>query len=218
MGYNIRMIEDQVNGMDPKEAHKDLPTHFIIRLNKEQTRRFIYLINQFGIESILTMSDIFADMIERGQREGIPKDYQSSPEDIELLKFLAEERGKLTVSGLNIQELDLTFRFVGTDSDTSLDQIIEQARIHGGKKPDWPENTTSVHRGYKVTDLIRVYIEFDHESGVLFIYDRSKLRKLTEEEEAKDSNNFAGGFGVAPINGLELKDALLGIVAMDGSN
>ncbi|WP_058854168.1 hypothetical protein [Nocardia jinanensis] len=111
--------------------------------------------------------------------------------------------------GGKLEELDLEFRWVSADRDLAVPKLVEDARVHGGADPNGPWT----HIGGSVVEDI---MAGHRDPGVLFIYDGDKLRTPTKEEMSADpdgKNMFMHAKKPGP--GLELKDALVGMIRFD---
>lgn len=103
-----------------------------------------------------------------------------------------------------IEQTPVVFRTVAESEDFSVDAILEGAEEHGGKSPAYASDAgICVDNGYKVFEYLR------GGGNVLFIYDASKLERLTADER-EFSLKWAGQYGRKAIKGLTLRDAMLG--------
>lgn len=103
---------------------------------------------------------------------------------------------------------DLTFRYVAHDRSRFItDQILADAQIYGGKNPEASIDAICVDDGRKIEDYLRMY---KAQNVVIFVYDSSKLRRI-------DSSSL-DLYGMKPIEGLELKDTMLGTLVLEADN
>ncbi|MGW1741318.1 hypothetical protein ACWCPQ_21230 [Nocardia sp. NPDC001965] len=114
--------------------------------------------------------------------------------------------------GTELRNLNLEYRWVSADRAVPVPKLVQEARVHGGAEPDAPWT----HIGYGVAED---YMESHPGPGVLFVYDGNKLRSPTKEEidaERSDPNGkHTYMYAKKPVDGLELKDALVGMVRFD---
>lgn len=136
------------------------------------------------------------------------------------MKFTAEEKRIIGLlhdwdagQGGQLGELNrLECRWVSAREDLGIPKLVADARVYGGAEPGAPW----AHIGGSVENFMKRH---QGRPGVLFIYDGEKIRGLTAEERAADwaDPNSHRGYYYAkkPIDGLDLKDALVGMIRFD---
>lgn len=178
--------------------------HFVLRLTQKDRTTFASLADKlFGLQNMTVNTKIIAELRERRGQGGFS---ESEKELIEILDNMqAEQGGKLG-------ELDLQFRWVSASESHGVPQLVEDARVHGGAAPKEPWT----HIGDSV---VKDFMAQHQGPGVLFIYDGGKLTSPTREEMDADWADPNGKhmymYARKPKPGLELKDALLGMIRFD---
>jgi hypothetical protein len=141
------------------------------------------------------------------------KEYGMKPTfpNAELAAPFAGMYTELVQNGFDGTVDDLLIRWVSA-KDTSIDTMIEDAKISGGmiNVNDAGLNMSDPYG--RVDKAFSISVKAG-DSGVLFIYDGRKMQRLTQEE-AHTSGNFAAGYGYKPKTGNTYRSALIGMVSM----
>lgn len=120
-------------------------------------------------------------------------------------------------AGGDVRKMSLLFRWVSAGS-LSVEQLKREAYERGGNPPN--DKSGWVHAG---TSVVEDFMSDSHqdEPGVLFVYDARLLRSITRAEVNADwadpRGKHAYMHGQAPIEGLEIKDTLVGMVSFGDS-
>ncbi|WP_328407057.1 hypothetical protein [Nocardia sp. NBC_00403] len=189
------------------ESHNDNPApgqaeHFVLRLTQEDRSTFASLANKISLPHMISNVKNFVAFREwRGQ--------EFSASEKRLIALLdnieAEQGGKLG-------GLDLKFRWVSASQDLGVPQLVKTARVHGGAAPKDP--WTHIGDG-----VVKDFMENRQGPGVLFVYDDGKLTLPTKAEIDADwadpNGKHSHMYAKKPKPGLELKDALVGMIRFD---
>lgn len=178
------------------------PEHFVLRLTQEDRSAFASLAKKLSLQN---MTGIVKPVATLWEMRG--KEFSDSEKRIIALldDMQAEQDGKLG-------ELDLKFRWVSASRGQGVPQLVEGARVHGGAAPKDPWT----HIGDSV---VEDFMAQHQGPGVLFVYDGAKLTPPTREEIEADWADPDGKhmymYAMKPKPGLEMKDALLGMIRFD---
>ncbi|MEV0045988.1 hypothetical protein AB0H60_21335 [Nocardia rhamnosiphila] len=187
-----------VTGSHDDGRGSDRAQHFVLRLTQADRDAFAGLADKLSLQNMVGAAKLLATFEElRGKK--------FSAEENRLIglldKMQAEQGGKLI-------KTNLEFRWVSAEPGLGVPKLVEDARVHGGSEPNRPWT----HIGGSV---VQDFMARDRDPGVLFIYDGDKLRPPTEEEKKDPDGKRMYMYAKKPVDGLELKDALLGMVRFD---
>lgn len=176
----------------------DRAQHFVLRLTQADRDAFASLADKLSLQNMVGDAKLLASFEEiRGKK--------FSAEENRLIglldKMRAEQGGKLI-------KMNLEFRWVSAEPGLGVPKLVEDARVHGGSEPNRPWT----HIG---TGVVQDFMARDRDPGVLFVYDGDKLRPPTEEEKKDPRGKGMYMYAKKPTDGLELKDALLGMIRFD---
>lgn len=187
-----------VSGSRDDGPGSDRAQHFVLRLTQADRAAFAGLADKLSLQNMVGDAKLLASFEEiRGKK--------FSAEENRLIGLLdtmqAEQGGKLI-------KMNLEFRWVSAEPGLGVPKLVEDARVHGGSEPNRPWT----HIGGSV---VQDFMARDRDPGVLFIYDGDKLRPPTEEEKKDPGGKRMYMYAKKPVDGLELKDALLGMIRFD---
>ncbi|MET8800238.1 hypothetical protein ABZV91_28060 [Nocardia sp. NPDC004568] len=176
----------------------DRGQHFVLKLTQGDREAFASLADKLSLYNMVGDAKLLASFEEmRGKK--------FSAEENRLIGLLdnmrAEQGGKLI-------KMNLEFRWVSAEPGLGVPKLVEDARVHGGSEPNRP--WTHIGGG-----VVEDFMGRNRDAGVLFIYDGDKLRAPTEEERKDPNGKNMFMYAKKPIDGLELKDALLGMIRFD---
>ncbi|MGA6209222.1 hypothetical protein ACPESR_31140 [Nocardia testacea] len=191
-------IPSPVTGSRDDGPVSDRPQHFVLRLTQADRDAFASLADKLSLQNMVGDAKLLASFEEiRGKK--------FSAEENRLIglldKMQAEQGGKLI-------KMNLEFRWVSAEPGLGVPKLVEDARVHGGSEPNRP--WTHIGSG-----VVQDFMARDRDPGVLFIYDGDKLRPPTEEEKKDPRGKGMYMYAKKPTDGLELKDALLGMIRFD---
>ncbi len=177
--------------------------HFELKLTQEDRAAFASIADKISLPSMV--SDI-EPMVWVSELRGTVFS-ASEKKVIAHLRTLQEEQGG------RLADMNLKFRWVSASRELGVPKLAEDARVHGGAAPNDPWT----HAGDNVAED---FMAQDKGPGVLFIYDGKKLVPPTkaeiEEQKATPGGKSTFMHAQKALPGLELKDALQGMIRFDG--
>ena len=181
---------------------------FYVDIGADLVPAFVQSIQRHGPTSTLTALELL-QWVDQQRKIEIPETNRI------LAEKMRREVGDIEIRGKAIRDHNLTYRYVSVRNEKELQDVIDSAVVHGGKKPCDDRVGICIDPGSKVSDYVTLAINQDHEPTALFVYDEDLLERLTPEEIRSDPTmNFVGGYGRKPKTGYTLVDALLGTVAI----
>ncbi|MEV3961051.1 hypothetical protein AB0M34_09170 [Nocardia sp. NPDC050193] len=187
-----------VTGSPDDGPASDRAQHFVLRLTQADRDAFASLADKLSLRTMVGDAKLLASFEEmRGKK--------FSAEENRLIGLLDEMQAK---QGGKLIEMNLEFRWVSAEPGLGVPKLVEDARVHGGSEPNRPWT----HIGDSV---VQDFMARDRDAGVLFIYDGDKLRPPTEEEKMDPRGKGMYMYAKKPVDGLELKDALLAMIRFD---
>ncbi len=186
------------------------------RFDARKTRVLLDLIQDRGLVGLFHDADPKIRKVLKAQRQKTGKTYGSETDLVlDEMEQFSRSIGSDDYDDTFSFSSNLTFRYVSENgSGSSVDQIIEDSEINGGKSKKDDTPGINVDDGSKIVDYLTIQIEQNKDNVVVFIYNKSKLQGLSKEES--EQTNFVGGYGVKPKDGLTLRDALLGTMVLEG--
>lgn len=176
----------------------DRSQHFVLQLTQADREAFASLADKLSLHNMVGDAKLLATFEEmRGTKFSAAENRLIGLLD----RMQAEQGGKLI-------KADLEFRWVSAEPGLGVPKLVEDARVHGGSEPNRP--WTHIGGG-----VVQDFMGRDRDPGVLFIYDGDKLRPPTAEERNDPNGKRMYMYAKKPIEGLELKDALLGMIRFD---
>ncbi|MFQ6229827.1 hypothetical protein [Nocardia sp. NPDC002869] len=187
-----------VTGSRDDGPASDRAQHFVLSLTQADRDAFASLADKLSLRNMVGDAKLPARFHEmRGNK--------LSAEENRLIGLLGRMQEK---QGGKLIEMNLEFRWVSAEPRLGVPKLVEDARVHGGAEPNRPWT----HIGDSV---VQDFMARDRDPGVLFVYDGDKLRSPTEEEKKDPNGKRMYMYAKKPIDGLELKDALLGMIRFD---
>jgi hypothetical protein len=187
-----------VTGSRDDGPASDRAQHFVLRLTQADRDAFASLADKLSLQNMVGDAKLLATFAEiRGKK--------FSAEENRLIGLLDQMQAK---QGGKLIETNLEFRWVSAEPGLGVPKLVEDAHVHGGSEPNRPWT----HIGDSV---VQDFMARDRDPGVLFIYDGDKLRPPTEEERKDPNGKHMYMYAKKPVDGLELKDALLGMIRFD---
>ncbi|MBI4972992.1 hypothetical protein HZC27_00045 [Candidatus Roizmanbacteria bacterium] len=182
---------------------------FVLRVGQEKTIPFLRTMKAVhGFKAMIGDPDLCLEREKRSKRYGFDAD------QIILLEQLSSISGLEREAGIELKKIPLTFRYVATTID-KVEDVANEAFLHGGKRQGNPSNGINVADNGKVEEYTEERIRAGN-SVVLFVYDKSKLVPMSDEERINEPM-MESGWGMKPKDGLELKDTLLGMITIENS-
>jgi hypothetical protein len=171
---------------------------FSMSIKCSETKDFYYLSKKFGLKSIIDSAEDIASLTDITLNEKI------------LLYQIAGQIKELRKKKIDLENIDLAFRYVGEKPDLKINDVIKQAELSGGKSP-FDKDVGTWMSDYNTVGKSLEFLQMNNDA-VIFIYDKAKLTPVGSNE-TKDV--YANTWKMKPNNNLELKDALVGMLIIE---
>jgi len=195
--------------LSPEHGESYVTPPFVLKCSADDRKTFVSVMEKMALAHMIGMPGPMTSF-----KEARGKVFSESEKDLlGRLEVIGDERHL----GPDLDMVDrLQFRWVATSPAADTNKLVQDAYIYGGNAPHDRSSWTHVGNSI-VEDIMR---QPTHESGgVLFIYDGGKLTPITQGDIDSDRADPAGKHmymhAQKPLPGLDLKDALVGMISFD---
>lgn len=192
---------------EPPEQTPERPLEngepFKLKLTLDDRQAFASLIRKIGLANAIGAIDPMM-VLRQLQGEEFSDAEKAVAQQLKGVTGREQDREEDPVDPMNLR-----FRWTSAEPELSVERLVDEAYTYGGGPSDSSKPWTHIGDSV-VEDFMANY----QSAGVLFVYDGTKLRGVTEEERNAHSHH-AAYYATVPAPGLELKDALVGMVSFD---
>jgi len=199
-------MTDEAHSLPPEESL--IPKNNVLNLEYRLVDTFFRVIEDRSLMFLLLNPELCSD-------SDAETNISPSKKRNELYELFTTFKDRLSNYGTKKLPDQLSYRIVSFEDISQVNQVIKQSEINGGKGSGDSVSGVCVSTTDKALEMAKHRFA-NKESGALFIYDQSKLRPLTKAEMG--NNESLSEYGVKPVDGLELNNALVCIIKLKNIN
>lgn len=185
----------------------------LMELSQKEKEGFLKLAEDKGLDLSLKEPQLYFNSAQKDKQARMQNVFDFEDGDDVTLVF--QRLIQFQEQHPELKDKKLLYRYVAAENPYRINKIAQDACINGGKAFQDTSVGVCIAAGNPASKLIDDYLRlYGKQDLLLFIYDSSKLQRLSSDEKAKD--NKMAAYGWKPRNGLALKDALVGMISLIG--